>query len=524
MPINNFRDANENDFPSVIKTNICIIGGGAAGITLARNLNNVDDVLLVESGNFNMDGNTQALYKGESTALRYFDLLRCRLRFFGGTTNHWGGYCRPNDPIDYEGRDALGLPKWPINEVTLSPYIAKAAKELGLNYDFFNNEELLSDHDISTTELIDNKRNSLYTKVFQLTKKLRFGKIYKKKLTEQANLRICMNLNVIQIQLDSNGKKVVSILCKTLKGKEITIEAKEYILASHAIENARILLNSNDIQKQGIGNKSDHVGRYFMDHIHIKATKLIPSNSFPFIYDRNVLRDMELNANISFTDEYLRENNILQYYCRFIPIYTEDQVVDSIKGVKAEITKPFSNKLFEDLKIVLNDFGGAKNQLLSHFRLSQPVPKYYHLDQRIEQAPNPNSRVVISNEKDSLGVPLANLEWNLNEHDYRTFKIGQKKIIKELSAIGAGRFIVDEITPDLVNDRVAGHYHHIGTTRMSDKEEDGVVDANCKVHNVDNLYISGSSVFPTAGYSGPTMMIVALALRLAEHLQKNNRG
>lgn len=524
MAMNSFKNANDQGFPSKIKTNICIVGAGAAGITLAKNLKNLDDVVLIESGDFNMNGNTQSLYKGKNTALPYFDLLTCRLRYFGGTTNHWGGYCRPNDPIDYEGREALGLPKWPIDIDSLSSYIGKAAKELGLEYDFFDNSDLLKGYEIPDSELIDNEENSLYTKVFQLTQKTRFAKTHKKELSQQKNLQICLNLNVIDIRLDAKGKKVTSILCKTLKGKEVLVEANEFILASHAIENARLLLNSNSVLKEGIGNKYDHVGRYFMDHIHIKATKLIPSNNFPFIYDRNVLRDMKLNANISFTDTYTRENNILQYYCRFMPVYAEDSVIESFKGLKYQMNKPFSNKIVEDLKIVMNDFSGAKNHFLSHFRLAQPVPKYYYLDQRIEQAPNPNSRIVLSKEKDSLGIPLADLQWNLNEHDYRTFAVGQRKIIKELSALGAGRFIVDEITPELVDERVAGHYHHIGTTRMSVEPEEGVVDSNCKVHGVDNLYIAGSSVFPTAGYSGPTMMIVALTLRLADHITSKVQG
>jgi len=380
MSRNNFIDSNNHDFPTKLKTNICIIGAGAAGITLARNLQNIDDVLLVESGDLDMNGSTQALYKGKNTALPYFDLLTCRLRYFGGTTNHWGGYCRPNDPIDYEGRSMLGLPKWPVDEKILTPYIDKAAKELGLKHDFFDNTGLFKKHDIAQTEIIDSEANHLYTKVFQLTKKTRFAQIYKEELSKQDNLRICLNLNVIHIQLDSQGEKVVSVTCKTLEGKEVTIEADVFIVASHAIENARLLLNSNDIQKAGLGNKYDHVGRYFMDHIHIKATKLIPSQNFPFIYDRNVLSDLKLNANISFTDDYIRRKNILQYYCRFMPIYTEEQVVDSIKGIKSEINEPFSNALFEDFKVVLNDFSGAKNHFLSHFSLSQPTPKYYYLD------------------------------------------------------------------------------------------------------------------------------------------------
>jgi choline dehydrogenase-like flavoprotein len=522
MQDNNYRNANDISFPSKIKTTVCIIGAGAAGITLARNLKNVDDVLLIESGDFNIDGNTQALYKGKNTGLPYFDLLSCRLRYFGGTTNHWGGYCRANDPIDYEGRDSIGLPKWPVNERTLAPYINVAAKELGLNYDSFDTKTMFDDKNISQSQLIENSTDDLYTKTFQLSNKLRFSEIYRDELGAQKNLKVCLNLNVVHIQLSAKDgvKKVNSILCKTLSGKLITIEAKEYILATHAIENAKILLNSNDIEKEGIGNKYDHVGRYFMDHIKIEASKLIPSKNFPNIYDRNVLKDLNLNANISFTDDYLRKNNLLQYYCRFMPVYTEDDVVESLKGLESRLGEPFSNELFEDIQKVVNDFSGAGIHLLSHFGVASPTPRYFHLDHRIEQAPNPNSRVVIANEKDALGVPRANLQWELNEHDYRTFEVGQSKIVSELSAFGAGRFVVEEITPKLVDERVAGHYHHIGTTRMSESPSDGVVDANGKVHSVTNLYVAGSSVFPTAGYSGPTMMIVALSLRLAEHITK----
>jgi len=182
--------------------------------------------------------------------------------------------------------------------------------------------------------------------------------------------------------------------------------------------------------------------------------------------------------------------------------------------------EPFSQELFNDIKNVTNNFTGSVNFLSTRYGLSQPLPKYYSLEHRIEQAPNPDSRVVISKTKDALGVPQADLQWKLNKHDYRTFKVGHEKIIKELSALGAGRFITEEITPELVDERATGHYHHIGTTKMSTYPSDGVVDSNCKIHNLSNLYVAGSSIFPTAGYSGPTMMIVAFAMRLAEHVSK----
>lgn len=518
--MNNFIDANDVSVPNKVRTSICIVGAGAAGITLARELIGVNDILVIESGDFEMVGETQNLYSGSNVGLPYFDLLQCRLRYFGGTTNHWGGFCRANDPIDHEGRKELGLPEWPVEQATIDFYVDKAAKELGFNSGSINPSLHLKNKGIDSKELLENIQPDFLTKVFQITTKVRFSKIYRFELAKQKNLKIFLNLNAIHIQLSSDGSRVDSLVCKTLAGKKIVIEAERFVLASHAIENARLLLNSNDIHKQGVGNQHDHVGRYFMEHVHIAASKIIPSDKFPSLYNKNVLSRLNLNANLSFSDDFLRKSGLLQYYCRFNPVYANEAVVDGLRRIKGDITKPFSKKLFDDIKTVTNNFSDSVDFLVSKYDINQPIPKYYSLEHRIEQAPNPDSRVRISKVKDDLGVLQADLQWQLNEHDYRTFKYGQEKVIKELSALGFGRFMVEEITTELVDTRAKGHYHHIGTTRMSQNPVDGVVDSNCKVHSLSNLYVAGGSIFPTAGYSGPTMMIVAFAMRLADHLKK----
>ncbi len=515
---NNFIDAQDELVPGKLKTTVCIIGAGAAGITMARNMSVTDDVILIESGDFEMDGRTQSLYSGSNTGLPYHDLLTCRLRYFGGTTNHWGGYCRANDSIDYEGRENMGMPTWPVGQKELEPYIEKAAYELGISSNFFNPVPFLHKKGISPDALLDKQSTDFFTKIFQISTKVRFSKMYKDELAKQNNLRVYLNLNAIHIQLSSIENRVTSVKCKTLDGKEIEIEATVVVLACHAIENARLLLNSNDIHESGVGNKYDHVGRYFMDHVQISASKLIPSDKFPSLYDRSVMSKLNLNANLAFNDDYLRKSGILQYYCRFDPVYTDAEVIDALRGIKNNLIEPFSLRLLDDLKVVMNDIGGAADFSLVRMGVAQPAPKYYQLQHRIEQAPNPESRVTLSNKRDFLGKREVDLEWKLNEFDYRTFSIGHDKIIKDLSAMGLGRFVVEKITSELVDARVKGHFHHIGTTRMSLQPKDGVVDANCKVHGVSNLYIAGSSIFPTAGYSGPTMMIVAFAMRLAEHL------
>jgi len=168
--------------------------------------------------------------------------------------------------------------------------------------------------------------------------------------------------------------------------------------------------------------------------------------------------------------------------------------------------------------VLTNIHGVASRMATQREWVQYQLPLYYQLEHRLEQAPNPNSRIVISDRKDALGSQIADLDWQLNEHDIDSFRRGQERLATEFAALGYGRAELEEITPDLVKSRVSGHYHHIGTTRMSEGPADGVVNSNCRLHNVGNLYVGGSSTFPTAGYSGPTMMIIGLSIRLADRI------
>ncbi|WP_457094633.1 GMC family oxidoreductase, partial [Microvirga sp. P5_D2] len=257
----------------------------------------------------------------------------------------------------------------------------------------------------------------------------------------------------------------------------------------------------------------------FMDHTHIFASKLVPSPRFPLIYNRKFAASKNLNANISFRDDFLRKEGLLQYYCRFNPRYATDEVEEAAGDFDSGFLRPGSLEFIYDVGRILADPVGASEFILAKRDLHFALPPYFELEHRLEQAPNRDSRVVISDQRDALQSPVADLDWRLNEHDYRSFKAAHDKLATELSALGLGRVQLEEITPELVRSRVQGHYHQIGTTRMSDEPKDGVVDRDCRVHGVGNLYIGGSSVFPTAGYSGPTMMIIAFAMRIADHIK-----
>ncbi|MGQ9370025.1 FAD-dependent oxidoreductase [Azospirillum sp. ST 5-10] len=516
-----FRDALTDGLPETLDADLCIVGAGAAGMTLAMQLADAPvRVLLLESGGLDIDGQTQGLYRGANLGLPYYDLTACRLRYFGGTTNHWGGYCRPNDPIDHEGRPELGVPAWPLGLDAMMPYIERAADMLDLRPEGWDPAYQLRARGLPDGALMERHSERLLTKVFQISQKVRFRQLYREALERQTNLEVLLHANVTNVGLDADGRRVERLTVRTLDGATATVRARVVVLACHAIENARLLLDSDDVVPYGVGNRHDHVGRYFMEHAQVAAGVFIPApGRFPAIYDAGYMASINVNANIGLSEAAMRERGILQYYCRFMPPEENEAVRAAMGRIKDAFWEPFDPVFLEDLADVLGNLPGAVDAVAGKIWPPEGDAPYYVLEHRIEQAPNPNSRVVLADRRDAVGSRPAHLDWQLNDLDYRTFREGAELVAAEMSALGLGRFQLEPITPEMVERGVHGHFHHIGTTRMSERPEDGVVDGDLKVHGVDNLYVAGSSVFPTAGYSGPTMMLIALTMRLAEHLK-----
>ncbi|KQP49958.1 FAD-dependent oxidoreductase [Pseudorhodoferax sp. Leaf274] len=515
----NYIDA-RTTLPAEIQADVCIVGGGAAGVTLAVTLARPDlKVVLIESGSLQLEGETQQLYNARQTGLRYYNMAACRLRYFGGTTNHWSGYCRENDPIDYEGRPDMGVPAWPITYDEISPYVKKAISVMRLPAAEFDPFVKAARHGVPRERLIDSMSDDFETKVFQIVPKRRIHDLHGEALAAQGALDIYLHANVTHLQLNPQANRVVSATVKTLGGTASVVKAKAFVLCAHAVENARLLLASNDVMPMGIGNRSDHVGRYFMEHANVQSGLLFPSAKFPVLYNYRWATRYDTNANLGFSAKAMRREKLLQYYCRFVPIPLDQTMEGAYGHLIGDFWSRGSLATIEALKTVAGDMPGAARFITSRLRDGVPPVAAYELDHRIEQAPNPDSRVTLGPARDALGVPEVVLHWALNDLDYHTFSRGQELMRESVERLGLGRVEAPPLTPERIRESVKGHFHHIGTTRMSARPEDGVVDRDCRVHGVGNLYVGGSSIFTTAGYSGPTMMIVAFALRLAEHLQ-----
>jgi len=348
------------------------------------------------------------------------------------------------------------------------------------------------------------------TKMWQKSPPTRFGTKYKETIVGAANIHLYTYANLTNIDLNESGQQVAGLEIKTLSGKFHRVQARMYVLACGAIQNVRSLLNSNAVMKNGIGNQHDLVGRFFMEHPHVdSADMILAGNCNMDLYYESFLTSKEFGMLV-LAEAYQRREKLLNYSAQLVPtsLGAERQhVIDLIP---------------DDAKFTIDFMKGIDQAKKEGKQDKNPDTKIYIFSTRVEQAPNPDSRVELAETKDALGIPEVNLNWQLSDLDKRTIKEANLVIGKELGKIGLGRLRLQdwlfEENP-LWPRYMAGGFHHMGITRMNKDPKKGVVDENCKVHGLPNIFIASSSVFPTSGIANPTLTIVALAIRLADHLK-----
>lgn len=508
-------DAKNLENGTLIEGDVCIIGAGAAGISIALDwVNNGYKVILLEGGGFEYNEDVQELYAGKTTGQRYYPLKSSRLHYFGGTTNHWAGMCSTMDPIDFKKRDWVENSGWPIQFEDLDPYyrLAHDLVEIGpYNYD----RKFWTDND-PTLKVLPLNDEVIYSKIYQFSPPTRFGKKYKENITKAANIHLYTNANVIDIKTSENVNSIEYVTTSNHAGKTHKVKAKHFILACCSIQNARLLLASNKQAPAGLGNDNDLVGRYFMEHPEIKSGELWINHPDPLkLYVYNDGYNAKVRAELAITEAKQVEHKLLNGTISLSPLDIAKNMKPIIETWSKEDPRE-SNKSTEDANIK-----AVKKKWLSVF--SKHKNQGFELFTRIEQTPNPNSRVTLDKEKDALGVPRATLNWELTNFDKQSIRSLYSILGQQFGISGLGRVKVMDFLKD-ENDHAwpsstGGGWHHMGTTRMSDTPKTGVVDANCKVHGIENLYIAGSSCFVTGGAVNPTLSLIALSLRLSDHLK-----
>lgn len=519
-----FVDLRMLETEQVLEADICIAGAGPAGITIANELGKAKlRVCLIESGSLQPKEENQDLADGEMVSHPHHNLRLSRDRVFGGSTNSWAGACAPMSASDFEPRPWIDLEGWPYSRRDLDVGYERAQAVLQLGaYRYDPDHWAGDDHPLLAFE-----PERLENRIWQLSPKVNFGTVYRETLASSETTTVLLNATATEVLTDEQASLAKGIEARTLDGKRATVLAPLVVLACGAIDNARLLLLSRRHAPAGLGNGQGLVGRYFSQHPHIGAASLheMGSRRWTTSYKDFKRDNLWLRARIGLSAEAQRRLGVLNPVATLVNRFIADSLTHSqsigyvsLKRILLDLKhgqRPVN--LGAELGHIARDLPGIASGLIRHLR--HQTGALYVMS---EQFPNPDSRVTLSHRKDALGLEQARVDWRLSPIDKRSIRVLIDEIGHEFRRLGVGDVQPDDwLTADDHSwpESLAGGHHHMGTTRMHDDPKRGVVDADARVHGIKNLYMAGSSIFPTVGSANPTLTLLATSFKLADHLQ-----
>jgi len=506
--------------PLELEGEVCVIGAGAAGISLTRRLLKLGHtVVLLESGGLDYEPATADLNAGENVGEDYYDLEDSRLRFFGGTTAIWGGRCAELDPIDLERRDYVPHSGWPIGWEELERWYGEARPLFGLPPGRQGPDDLRS----AGVKLPS--FDELDTPLWTFDRRFnRFAWESCADLEADPRCQVATHATVTAIVPDGRG--IGRVEARSLGAGRLTVRAKAFVLAAGGIENPRLLLQSD------LGNRHDQVGRYFMEHPHARGGRIVDSSAWRLLKAfgrRHRIGGQDLAALISPSEALQRREGILNTSLTIVARQPRGR--RQFIGMKAYSGLKHSMAPTKRGRALWMATKKAAGWAQRHVDPARPwlLHKIGNLEVALlvrgEQAPNPASRVILSRETDATGVRRAKLDWRLSAIDVRSVALLVETLGRELERLGLGKVepadwlgTSEWQTDPLISSHPIGGYHHMGTTRMGSDPATSVTDGDGRVHGLANLWVAGSSLFPTGGWANPTLTIVALALRSAEKI------
>jgi choline dehydrogenase-like flavoprotein len=522
------EDFNTFNDGTVVTADVCIVGAGAAGITIAREfLGTRHKVLLLEGGGFDPEADTQKLYESEVVGLAHTGVHDGRARIFGGTTTLWGGQALRFDDFDMSARSWVPCSGWPIACAELDPYYERAERvlQIGPRIPY---GKLCTSFGIAPPAF---DPTQLYMECSRWSPKPNFGTAYRRELKDAPNVSVLLHANVTGIATNQAGSTADCIEFQSLAGKKGTAKARFYAVCCGGIETARLLLASNRVERGGLGNRNDLVGRYFQEHVHINLGELLTKNRAHLqdLFESFFVQGLKHAPLVTLTQRVQKEKQLLSVHgiVTFEP--APDSGIAAVKTLfRAAIGRSFSN--VADLRRLIGRSLANPGEILRlayrlrvQKRAATPKSGPILFGAQCEMAPNPDSRVLLSETSDQLGMPRVKMDWRLGELERRTLSEFVEILASEFERLGLGSF--DRKQAEFLEDPAAwvskarDSAHHMGTARMHESPRLGVVDPQCRVHGIDNLYIGSSAVFVTSARSNPTLTILALCLRMADRLK-----
>ena len=516
-----------------IDADVCVVGTGPAGLTLAQELSDSGlRVILLESGAMLRTEAADALNEVVNVgAPRAADQWLVRNRLFGGSSVTWSGRLATFDEADFAERDWVPGSGWPIGRHDVAGYFARTLPYFGSNVADNNGQ--------AVTRVLDAQWPGIDREVFRP-----YGYSYSQDPTSRfvpmrfaalaqtralAGITCYVNATVVTVDTDRVTGAVTGVTVASPDGVR-TVSAPRVVLATGAVENARLLLASKARSPKGLGNDHDVVGRYLMDHPrgavghyevgdHFEIQRVfrdIPAT----IVEAGEQKKINLIKALALTPDVQRREHLLN--CALFVFNGDISEADPLRAFKSLARRHEPGR---QLRTLVRGRRVIADNLHDRLVLRRPATVRGRTDMTlqcmVEQRPNRDSRVTLSDRTDGYGCPLPKIDWRLDEQEARTVRFAATRFAEQSRRLG----LPVPVLSDMVTDPSADFYlpdvaHPTGTTRMSADATTGVVDRDCAVHGVPGLFVAGSSVFPTGGHANPTQMIVALTLRLADHLKQ----
>lgn len=509
--------------PERFAGDICVVGTGAAGLTLASVfLRAGASVMMLESGGIEQEKEAQRLNRCETDQLLFEGAYRGRKRVYGGSTMCWGGQLLPLEPIDFSQRAWVDHSGWPITGDDLAPYYRRALR-------FAGSDELNFDSDVCRRLAIESPFDPAVLRYYfsKWSPRPRFREIVADELRQSDDVRVFLHATVTRLELEDGGSQVREVRARNSAGQEFIFTSSVVVLCTGGIETARLLLTNRHQAPRGIGNGHDLVGRFFQDHpsLAVGTVRSADSRRMQKYFGTSTIDGRDVSPRLSLSPEAQEMHGLLN-----ASAYVSFAYPPTV--LRRAMILNLARRLGTG-KRATRDLVNAASTLVGptvHLRRQGSrvgADAQFALTVITEQEPCLESRITLADGTDRFGVPRARISWHATDKTWNTVVRFSQTLRSEFRRAGMGEVeLFPHITASHAYWQVFPHdmYHHMGATRMGASPQTGVVDENCRVFGVDNLFVASSSVFPTGGHSNCTLTIMALALRLADHLGISSRG
>ena len=504
---------------SADRADVCIVGAGAAGILLGVELARLGKrVILLEGGGPDVEEDSQDPYRSELSGLNHNGIHIGRFRSSGGTTTRWGGQILELDELDFEKRSWIAGSGWPLEKKVLAPFYARAIELEGLGRATLEDNAVWQEIGLEAPQF-----TNFETFFSRWCPETNFARLHGKTLAESRLISVWLHANAVGPVME--GDRIRGIRCKTLTGVEHTFQADQYVWCMGGIESSRFFLQP---ELAGMPwHRSGLLGRYFQDHTISSAARLelIDEAGFHGVFDNIFSRGYKYQPKIRLVRELQERHGTLNVASMIFFLGDTDAVGAELKSTAKKLLRGRAGEVSgaEFARLVRHAPLLARQSWRYAVAHRAYVPKGARIELGVhcEQPPEGASSITLAEDRDGLGMLRTRLEWHVSDLEVASIRTCVEVASESLK--GIARVIPDSDLmerPDLFKAKCGDGYHHMGGMRMAVSPDQGVVDLDLKLHGIENGFICSAAVFPTSGFSNPTHTVLALSVRLAEHLSR----